>query len=119
MRYKDLFRAKKVLEVIGTLRVAHYLINECKTCSGDLSTKLDRTIGASLEVVERSSFHPFANEVIWTFHKVFTLDSVVTNLKLFKGNLSTEVTNLLPEALGGSSISLVPRQQIHLLRPSE
>ena len=53
------------------------------------------------------------------FFKVPTLNSTVTNLKLFKGNLSSEVTNLLSEDLGVSSILLVLRQQIHLLRPSE
>ena len=68
---------------VSYLRVAHYLINECKTCSGDLSTKLNRTFGESLvlvEVVERSSFHPFTNEVIWTFFKILTLNSTVAPL---------------------------------------
>ena len=107
---------------VSHLMVIRYLIKQCKTCSGDLPTKLDRTFGESLElveVVERSSFRPFTNEVIWTFFKILTLNFTVTNLKLFKGNLSTEVTNLLPEALRGSTIPLVLRRQIHLLRPSE
>ena len=53
------------------------------------------------------------------FFKVPTLHSTLTNLKVFKGNLSSEVTNLLSEDLGISTIPLVLGQEIHLLRPSE
>ena len=87
---------------VSYLKVAHYLINECKTCSGDHSTKLDRTFGESLQLVDvvmRPSSLLFTNEVIETFFKALTFNSTVTNLKLCEGPLSAKVTNLLTEAL--------------------
>ena len=89
-------------EFLSYLRVALYLINECKTCSGDLPTKLVRTLGESLKLVDvvmRPSSLLFTNEVIGTFLRALTFNSTVTNLKLCEGKLSGEVTNLLTEAL--------------------
>ena len=88
-------------EFVSYVRVAHYLINECKTCS-DLSTKLDRTFGESLEladVVMPLSSPLFTIEVIGTFFKALTYNSTATNLTLREAKLSPEVTDLLTEAL--------------------
>ena len=89
-------------EFVSYVRVAHYLINECKTCSGDLSTKLDRTFGECLEladVVMPPSSPLFTIKVIGTFFKALTFNSTATNLKLREVQLSPEVTDLLTEAL--------------------
>ena len=48
--------------------VAHYLVTECKR--GPFHKIRMYTFGTNFELVgmvERSSFHPFADEVIWTF----------------------------------------------------
>ena len=40
-------------------KVSHYFINECKSCSGDLCTKLVRAFGESLKVVDVVVSHSF------------------------------------------------------------
>ena len=40
-------------------KVAHYFINECKSCSGDLCTKLVRAFGESLKLVDVVVSHSF------------------------------------------------------------
>ena len=82
------------------LRVAHYFINECKTCSGDLYTKLTCTFGESLELVDVAVWD---YEYIGTFLQALSFNSSVTDLKLFEGELSTEDINLLAHALRGNS----------------
>ena len=89
-------------EFVSYVRVAHYLINECKTCSGDLSTKLDRTFGECLEladVVMPPCSPLFTIEVIETFFKALTFNSTATSLKLPEVKLSPAVTDLLTEAV--------------------
>ena len=89
-------------EFLSYLMVPHYMINECKTCSGDLSTILVRVFGESLELVDvvmRPSLLLFTNDVIGTFLQALAFNSTVTTLKLCEEKLSSEVTNLLTEAL--------------------
>ena len=68
------------------LAVAHYFINECKTCSGDPDTKLACTFGESLELVDvvvRSPRFLGEDECNGTFFQALTFNSIVTNLKVF------------------------------------
>ncbi|XP_067056034.1 protein NLRC3-like [Acropora muricata] len=84
-------------ELILYLKVAHCFIIECKTCSGDLDTKLACTFGESLELVDvilRSSLW-----FIGTFFKALPVNSTVTNLELCDRSLSTKDINLLTKAL--------------------
>ena len=89
-------------ELVSHFKVAHCFINECKTCSGDLDTKLACTFGESLELVDvvlRSPWFLVGDEYIGTFFKSLAVNSTVTNLKLCEETLSTEDINLLTEAL--------------------
>ena len=89
-------------ELVSYFKVAHCFINECKTCSGDLDTKLACTFGESLELVDvvlRSPWFLVGDEYIGTFFKSLAVNSTVTNLKLCEETLSTEDINLLTEAL--------------------
>ena len=89
-------------ELVSYFKVAHCFINECKTCSGDLDTKLACTFGKSLELVDvvlRSPWFLVGDEYIGTFFKSLAVNSTVTNLKLCEESLSTEDINLLTEAL--------------------
>ena len=84
------------------LWLAHYLINECKTCSADLYLKLVHTFGQSLELVDmvvRSIFSCRENESIGTFFQALSVNFTVTKLKVLEWAFSTEVTNLLARAL--------------------
>ncbi|XP_067041578.1 protein NLRC3-like isoform X2 [Acropora muricata] len=85
------------------LRFAHTLINECKTISGELFTKLVRTLGESLEVVHvkggPSSFRYGCSECMEIFFQALTFNSTLSTLSLSEWDFSTEVTNRLAQAL--------------------
>ena len=85
------------------LRFARTLINECKTISGELFTKLVRTLGESLELVhvigEPSSFRHGCGECMEIFFQALTFNSTLSALSLSAWKFSTEVTNRLAEAL--------------------
>ena len=83
------------------LKVAHCFIIKCKSCSGDLDTKLVCTFGESLELVDvvlRSSWC-LRLWYIGTFFNALAVNSTLTNLELWEGTLSTEDINLLTDAL--------------------
>ena len=86
---------------ISYLKVAHYFINECKTCSGDLCTKLVHAFGERLKLVDmivNPSSLVCDNEVAGTFLQALTSNSTVSNLKLRNLKLC-EVEYLLANAL--------------------
>ena len=88
-------------ELISYLEVAHCIIIECKSCSGDLDTKLACTFGESLELVDvvlRWS-RTRGQQYLGTFFKALAVNPTVTNLQLFGYSLSTENINLLTEVL--------------------
>ncbi|XP_015748253.1 PREDICTED: protein NLRC3-like [Acropora digitifera] len=88
--------------LVSNLNFAHELINECKTCSGDLYRKLVRTFGENLQLVDvvlAGSSCLQNRKLIETFFQVLTFNSTVSSLKLFEWFLKAEVTNLLLEAL--------------------
>ncbi|XP_044169044.1 nucleotide-binding oligomerization domain-containing protein 2-like, partial [Acropora millepora] len=78
------------------LDVAHYFINECKTYSRDLNTRLTCSFGESLKLVDVvvRRFQR-SDECIGTFFQALTFNTTVTNLKLFYMRL----TNSLAQAL--------------------
>ena len=83
-------------------KVAHYFINECKTCPGDLCTKLVRTFGESLELVDvvvTCSYDECDNEVFGTFLQALTFNSTVSKLRLYNLQSFAKATNLLAQAL--------------------
>ena len=83
-------------------KVAHYFINECKTCSGDLCTKLVRTFGESLELVDVAvacSYDECDKEVFGTFLQALTFNSTVSKLRLYNLQSFAKATNLLTQAL--------------------
>ena len=80
------------------LWLAHYLINEWKTCSTDLYQKLVHTFGRSLKLVDMVVRHVCScrnNEYIGTFFRALSVNSTVTKLKVLDWAFSTEATNLL------------------------
>ena len=89
-------------EVVSYLRVANILIRECKTCSEDLYTKLVRTLGESLELVDvvasPSSF-PWNREFMKTFFEALTFNFTISSLDVHDWKFTVEDTNLLAQAL--------------------
>ncbi|XP_067016921.1 protein NLRC3-like [Acropora muricata] len=90
-------------ERVSYLNVAHCFIIECKSCSGDLDTKLACTFGESLKLVgvvlcSPRSVGPW---YIGTFFKALAFNSTVKNLELHlcEQTLSPEDINLLTEVL--------------------
>ena len=83
--------------------VANILIRECKTCSGDLYTKVVRTFGERLQwvdVVMRSSSSPWNSEFTETFLQALAFNSTVLSLNLMEGNfIGAERANSLAQAL--------------------
>ena len=72
-------------KVVSYLSVAITLLKECKTCSRDLYTKLVRTFGESLELVDvigRPSSFPWNSEFIETFFQALPFNSTVSSLNL-------------------------------------
>ena len=92
---------------ISYLKFAHYFINECKTCSGDPCTRLVRTFGESLDLVDMV-VNPFSqvcdSEVTQTFLQALAFNLTVSNLWLFNLKLC-KVKNLLAKALKNTSLS--------------
>ena len=83
-------------------KVAHYLINESKTCLGDPCTKLVRIFGESLmlvEVVVGYSYDECDKEVFGTFLQALTFNSIISKLRLLNLQFFTKATNLLAQAL--------------------
>ncbi|XP_044170663.1 NLR family CARD domain-containing protein 3-like isoform X2 [Acropora millepora] len=86
------------------LEVAHYFINECKTFSRDLHTKLTCSFGESLKLVDVVvRLFQRSDEYIGTFLQALTCNTTVTNLKLFYMRLSKEYIDLLAHALSGNT----------------
>ena len=89
-------------DVVFYLSVANTIINESKSCSVDLHTKLVRTLGESLQLVDGVA-RPFSlrwgSEFMETFFQALTFNSTVSSLKLSHFNFTTKDTNLLAQAL--------------------
>ena len=105
------------------LRLALYLIDECKTCSEDLSTKLVRSFGENLELVdmELEGFFSAASENLFeTFFQALTFNSSVSSLKLSPcpticRSGSFKLTNLLAQVLGvNRSLSVLKMPGVHI-----
>ena len=90
-------------KLVSYLKVAHCFIIECKSCSGDLDTKLAYTFGESLKLVDVVLWGPrtLVPSYIGTFFKALAVNSTVKNLelRLCEQTLSPEDINLLTEAL--------------------
>ena len=91
-------------EFDSKLRVAVYIIDECKTCSEDLSTKLVRSLGENLELVDvelKSMSSPETEKLIEPFFQALTFNSTVSSLKLSSDyrKISVKLTNLLAQVL--------------------
>ena len=98
------------VKFLSYLSLADKFINECKTCSENVYTKLVRSLGESLEVdrvaIDSSSLMAFrASSPLWnkecigTVFQALTSNSTVASLKLAKWEFSSEVTNHLSQAL--------------------
>ena len=86
----------------SNLKVAHELINECKTCSGALYTQLVRTLGESLELVDVVASPPslaLDSEWIETFLEALTFNTTVSRLEFSRSEFSTKAKNLLAQVL--------------------
>ena len=82
------------------LEVAHCFINECKTYSCDLHTKLTCSFGESLKLVDVFVCQfQWRDEYIGTFFQALPFNTTVRNLKLFYFRLSKENIDLLAHAL--------------------
>ena len=84
------------------LGVANILIRACKTCEGDLYTKLVRTFGERLQlanvVLSPSSF-TWNSRLPETFFQALAFNSTVSSLDVSEWRSTTPDTNLLVEAL--------------------
>ncbi|XP_067040240.1 NLR family CARD domain-containing protein 3-like isoform X2 [Acropora muricata] len=98
------------VKFLSYLSLADKFINECKTCSENVYTKLVRSLGESLEVdrvaIDSSSLMAFrASSPLWnkefigTVFQALTSNSTVASLKLAEWEFSSEVTNHLAQAL--------------------
>ena len=78
----------------------HYIIKECKTCSGDLHTKLACTFGESLKLVEvdQDMFYPM-NIYFETFFQALAFNSTVAKLILRYGLSGITKIDVLAHAL--------------------
>ena len=82
------------------LEVAHYFINECRTFSRDLHTKLTCSFGERLKLVDVVvRLFQRSDEYIGTLLQALTFNTTVTNLKLIHMGLSKENIDLLAHAL--------------------
>ena len=80
------------------LRVVNILTRECKTCSRDLYTKVVRTLGERLQLVDvvvRPLFFSFDREFIKTFFKALAFNSTVLSLELMEWKLNNVLTRAL------------------------
>ncbi|XP_074621195.1 uncharacterized protein LOC141879795 isoform X3 [Acropora palmata] len=83
-------------------KVAHYLINECKTFSGDLYTKLVRIFGESLELVDvvvGYSYDECDKEIFGTILKALAFNATISKLRLLNLQFFSKATSLLAHAL--------------------
>ncbi|XP_074620927.1 uncharacterized protein LOC141879544 [Acropora palmata] len=87
---------------VSCLSAAITLINECKTCSGDLSTYV-RTLGDSLQLVDVtvmwSSWYLWNSKFIETFFQALTFNSTLSSLKISYLKFSAGLTEQLAQAL--------------------
>ena len=82
------------------LEVAHYFIKECKTCSGDLQTKLACSFGESLKLVDVVvRMVRGIDEYIGTFLQALTFNSTVTNLTFIYHWTSKKYIDMLAHVL--------------------
>ncbi|XP_067040083.1 protein NLRC3-like [Acropora muricata] len=96
-------------KLLSELNVAVTLINECKSCSGDLYTELVRTLGANLELVDLGpggSLLLRNNEFIETFFQALPFNSTISRLRLIRCPLNPKVRNLLTQAVRVKNTSL-------------
>ncbi|XP_067042156.1 NLR family CARD domain-containing protein 3-like [Acropora muricata] len=87
---------------LSYLSLAHKFIDECKTSSENVYTKLVRSFGESLKLVDVVAIRPFSlrnSELIGTFLQALTSNSTVGSLKLAQWEFSSEVINLLAQTL--------------------
>ena len=87
---------------LSSLSLADKFINECKTCSENVYTKLVRSLGESLELVHVVAIRSSSlrnSEFMGTFFQALTSNSTVASLKLSDWEFSSEVTNHLLQAL--------------------
>ena len=94
------------------LGVANILIEECKTCSEDLYTKVVRTFGERLQLVDvvvRSSSlprQPWSSEFTETFLQALAFNSTVLNLDFMGWKFSNVLTRALKVNTSLSSLGL-------------
>ena len=91
------------------LGVANILIEECKTCSEDLYTKVVRTFGERLQwvdVVVRSPSFPWSSEFTETFLQALAFNSTVLSLNLMKWKFTNVLTRTLEVNTSLSSLDL-------------
>ena len=79
-------------------RVAYILIEECKTCSGDLYTKVVRTFGERLQLVHLKMSR---SSVRWNseFAQAIRVNTSLSSLDLHANHIGDEGANLLAQAL--------------------
>ena len=85
---------------LSYLSLAHDFINECKTSSENVYTKLVRAFGESLKLVDVEAIGPNSvgnSELIRMFLQALTSNSTVASLKLALWEFSSEVINLLAQ----------------------
>ena len=100
------------------LKVAHYFIDECKTFSRELHTKLTCSFGESLKLVDVVvRLFQRTDEYIGMFLQALTFNTTVTNLELFHMQLSKENIDLLAHALSvNTSFSSLDLHSPHGIR---
>ncbi|XP_015767921.1 PREDICTED: nucleotide-binding oligomerization domain-containing protein 2-like [Acropora digitifera] len=95
---------------LSKLDVAITLINECKSCSGDLYAELVRTLGANLELVDLGPGQYLLlqnSEFRETFLRALPFNSTLSSLRLFGCELDPKVTNMLAKNTSLSSLVLL------------
>ena len=88
--------------LVSFLSFAHCLISECKTCSSELSKKLHRTLGESLQLVDvevSGSSNLEDSEPLETFLQALTFNSTVSRLYLFQYKFNSDIINFLAQTL--------------------
>ncbi|XP_067041367.1 protein NLRC3-like isoform X2 [Acropora muricata] len=94
---------------LSYLHLADLIIKECKTCSGDLYTKVVRTLGERLQLVHLkvspSSF-PWNSEFIETFLQALAFNSTVLRLDLSHWKFTNVLTRALRVNTSLSSLNL-------------
>ncbi|XP_015777590.1 PREDICTED: protein NLRC3-like [Acropora digitifera] len=91
------------------LRVANIVIRECKTCSEDLYTKVIRTFGERLQLVDvvvRSSYFPWNSEFTETFLQALAFNSTVLSLEFKECNFTNVLSRALKVNTSLSSLNL-------------